>query len=79
MEDGDEKGKGVKTESDASYLRGLLGRHVGRADRVANFTESKEGLFEQEILSGRYEIREREWSAEEGVGKKQANSKVVVA
>jgi hypothetical protein len=31
----------TKTESDVSYLKGLLGRYVDRADKVANFVESK--------------------------------------
>jgi hypothetical protein len=36
---GEEESRGsVKTETDANYLKNLLGKHTGSMDKVANFT-----------------------------------------
>jgi hypothetical protein len=43
----------------------LLGKHLERAELVQSFTEDKAELFEMQILEGRYDIHERDWSGED--------------
>jgi hypothetical protein len=52
-------------ENTTAYLKKLLQRHTAKADFVQSFTAVKEQHFEDEIISGRYNIHKREWSAEE--------------
>lgn len=47
------------------YLKKLLGKYVNQVDYVQSFTNSKQQQFQSEILNGRYEIKDRYWSAEE--------------
>jgi hypothetical protein len=52
-------------ENTTAYLKKLLQRHTAKADFVQSYTTVKEQHFEEEIISGRYNIHKREWSAEE--------------